>query len=427
MEAADSPETAPLVAIIGAGPAGLAAAEVLAGHYRVRIFDCMPAPARKFLLAGKSGLNLTHAESFPAFLARYAALPPALEGALREFPPETVRAWSEGLGCPTFVGSSGRVFPTVMKASPLLRAWLTRLGAAGASLHLRHRFIGWTATGSLAFATPDGMTEVNADATLLALGGASWPRLGTDGAWVDLLRTSGVDVASLAAANCGFDVVWPPGFGERFAGTPLRGIALGADSSRVRGDVMITGGGIEGGPVYTLSRALREAITHMGQTTLMLDLAPDRSLVHLTHALERPRGKSSLANHLRKVTGLTPEKRALLLAALTPPGALTDAPTIARLIKALPLTLTAPRPIAEAISSAGGVRFEALTDDFMVRARPGAFAAGEMLDWEAPTGGYLLTACLATGRAAARGIDRWLRGKRSETLRTAAQPRAIPS
>ncbi|MFM8354979.1 MAG: TIGR03862 family flavoprotein [Gammaproteobacteria bacterium] len=409
MDPFENPKAAPLVAIIGAGPAGLAAAELLAPAYRVHVFDSMPAPARKFLLAGKSGLNLTHAEPFAAFQSRYDARSLPLEAALRAFPPEAVRAWSEDLGCPTFVGSSGRVFPRAMKASPLLRAWLKRLDAASATLHLRHRFIGWSPTGALSFATPEGERPILADATLLAVGGASWPRLGTDDAWVDLLQTHGVDVAALAPANCGFDARWPSGFAERFAGTPLRGIGLCTNGAPTRGDVMITADGIEGGPVYTLSRELRDALIANGPTTVTLDLAPDRTQAHLTRALARPHGKSSVANHLRKATGLAPEKRALVLSALAPATPEPNlANTLARLIKALPLTLTAPRPIAEAISSAGGVRFAALTDDFMLRAMPGVFAAGEMLDWEAPTGGYLLTACLATGRAAARGIDRWL-------------------
>jgi len=394
------------VAVVGGGPAGLAAAEMLAGRVEVHVFDAMPSLGRKFLLAGKSGLNITHAEDFERFLGRFGVARATLEPALRTFTPDAIRHWAEELGVETFIGSSGRVFPRGMKASPLLRAWLARLRDAGVHLHPRHRWQGWDAAGALAFKTPDGSIQFPAAATLLALGGASWPRLGSTGDWTALLAARGVEVHPLRPANCGFDIDWSEHFRQRFAGTPVKSVTLSIGDRRMRGDFVVTRHGIEGSAVYVLSNALRDAIAVHGHTTLVLDLAPDRDLAHLAASLARPRGKASLANHLRKVTGLTPVKIAMLREVLAS-DELGDPGTLAKRIKGLPLTLLRPRPIAEAISSAGGIALDELDKDFMLKRLPGVFAAGEMLDWEAPTGGYLLTACLATGRAAGAGALAW--------------------
>ncbi|MBX3706604.1 MAG: TIGR03862 family flavoprotein [Pseudomonadales bacterium] len=401
------PRPRPRVAIVGAGPAGLAAAEVLCGHADVRVFDARPSAARKFLLAGKSGLNLTHGEPFDAFLARFGAARGRLAAALRALPPTAIRAWSHALGIETFVGSSRRVFPTVMKASPLLRAWLGRLTGAGVTFHFRHRWTGWDGADALVFDTPEGPARFKADATVLALGGASWPRLGSDGAWTDLLAARGVRVHPLRPANCGFDCAWRAPMQERFAGTPVKSVAIGFGHARVRGDFIVTRHGIEGSAVYALSAPLRDALEHAGSVALMVDLLPDTTLERLAQALARPRGKASLATHLRRAAGLAPVKVALLHEAHG--RALPRDPlALARQIKSLPLTLLSTRPIAEAISSAGGVDLDELDAHFMLHRLPGTFAAGEMLDWEAPTGGYLLSACLATGRAAGTGAASWL-------------------
>jgi hypothetical protein len=390
------------VAIIGSGPAGLAAAEMLMGEAEVHVFDAMAAPGRKFLLAGRGGLNLTHGEDFEKFLGRFGAARAMLEPALRAFPPEAIRQWAAGLGTETFVGSSGRVFPTAMKASPLLRAWLARLVAAGVQLHMRHRWQGWNEEGALLFDTPDGVREFATVASVLALGGASWPRLGSDGAWTALLAEREVKVNALRPANCGFDVAWSAHLRERCAGQPVKSVGLGFGAGKLRGEFIITANGIEGGTVYALSAPLRDAIEAQGTATLMVDLLPDRGVEQLTAALSRPRGKASLASQLRKAAGIEGVKAALLRET-------ADAQTLAvpaRLaahLKALPLTLTAARPLAEAISTAGGVALDEIDAQFMLRRLPGVFVAGEMLDWEAPTGGYLLSACLATGRAAGRG------------------------
>lgn len=399
----------PRVAIIGSGPAGLAAAEMLAAEADVHVFDAMAAPGRKFLLAGRGGLNLTHSEDFEGFLTRFGTARAMLEPALREFPPQAIRQWAAALGTETFVGSSGRVFPTAMKASPLLRAWLARLGAAGVQFHMRHRWQGWNAQDALVFAMPDGVREFSADATVLALGGASWPRLGSDGAWSSLLAGRGVGVNALRPANCGFDVAWSAHLRERHAGQPLKSVSLSFGGQTLRGEFIVTANGIEGGAVYALSAPLRDALEVQSTATLLIDLLPNRSLEQLTAALSRSRGKASLASQLRKAARIEGLKAALLRETADA-ETLADPVRLAAHIKALPLPLTRARPIAEAISSAGGVALDEVDEQFMLRQLPGVFVAGEMLDWEAPTGGYLLSACLATGRAAGEGARHFLSG-----------------
>lgn len=396
------------IAIIGGGPAGLMAAEVLSssGH-TVTVYDGMPTFGRKFLLAGKSGLNITHSEDYLRFTTRFGAASDRLRTALDAFTPEDVRAWASGLGTETFTGTSGRVFPTVMKASPLLRAWLKRLEAQGVKLITRHRWTGFADDG-LVFETPNGPKTIRSDATLLALGGASWPRLGADGSWVPLLRDKGIDIADLQPANCGFDVDWSDVFKDRFAGAPLKSVTTTSDAGTIPGEFVISGHGIEGSLVYAHSAALRDRLVRQGHVTLLVDLAPGRSLERLNKDLARQYGKISLSNRLRKGAGLEGVKAALLRE-LGAQAILNDPAQLAGLIKALPIPVTRPCPIAEAISSAGGIRFDALDERYMLKTLPGVFTAGEMLDWEAPTGGYLLTACFATGRAAAAGISEWMR------------------
>ncbi len=403
------------IAIIGGGPAGLATAEVLSQNpgYTVTVYDAMPSVGRKFLMAGKGGLNLTHSEPLPRLLRRYGAREDVLAPMVAAFGPEALRAWAEGLGVATFVGTSGRVFPAEMKAAPLLRTWIRRLKAAGVSFRTRHRWQGWNGK-ALIFETPAGNTAVEADAVVLALGGGSWPSLGSDGKWTLVLKGAGVEIAPLRPANCGFDVGWSDHFRERFAGTPVKAIAawVGAQGDgvpRVRGECMITETGIEGGLVYALSAPLRDRIEADGRAVLTVDLAPGMTAAEVTTAITRPHGKASLSTHLRKAAGIEGVKAGLLREMLTAEEFAAPA-RLAAAIKALPLRVKAPRPIAEVISTAGGVRFEALDENLMLRARPGVFCAGEMLDWEAPTGGYLLTACFATGRAAASGVIRWLMG-----------------
>ena len=395
-------------AIVGGGPAGLMAAErLLAQGVAVDIFDAMPSLGRKFLMAGKSGLNLTHAEDADAFHARFGAARPHLDAALAAFDAGAIRAWAGELGVETFTGSSGRVFPTDYKAAPLLRAWLHRLRAAGATIHVRHKWRGWAEDGALRFDTPAGEVLFAADAAVLACGGGSWPKLGSDGAWLPLLAAAGVATTPLAPSNCGFDVAWTDHFRERFAGQPVKPVALSFAGQRVVGEFVVTGTGIEGGAVYALSAALRDAIAAEGGATLTLDLCLDRGEGRLAADLAKPRGKRSMANHLRRTAGLVGVRAGLLRECL-PAETFADPARLAAGIKALPLRLVAPRPLAEAISSAGGVAFAALDDGFMLAARPGTFCAGEMLDWEAPTGGYLLSACLATGRAAGDAAARFL-------------------
>jgi uncharacterized flavoprotein (TIGR03862 family) len=401
------------VAVIGGGPAGLMAAEVLSGGgVRVALFEAMPSVGRKFLLAGKGGLNLTHAEPRAAFLARYGARRARLEPLLAEFGPEAVRAWARDLGIDTFIGSSGRVFPAGMKAAPLLRAWLHRLRGAGVRIHVRHRWRGWDDAGALCFDTPQGPRPIGSDAVVLALGGGSWPQLGSDAAWVPLLKRHGVPVAPLQPANCGFDVVWSEHFRTRHAGQPVKTVAAAlTDASgaerHARGEFVVTASGVEGGMIYALSAPLRDTIAARGAAVIRLDLAPDRTPAQVLEILRRPRGARSMANHLRRGLGIAGVKAGLLREGASPDD-IADPARLAAVIKALPLRLTAARPLAEAINTAGGVAFEALDERLMIRARPGVFCAGEMLDWEAPTGGYLLTACFASGRAAGRGALAWL-------------------
>jgi len=404
----------PRVAVIGGGPAGLMAAETLAaGGAQVALFDAMPSVGRKFLLAGKGGLNLTHSEGFDAFVGRYGARRALIEPMLRVFGPAELRAWAQALGVSTFVGSSGRVFPTDLKAAPLLRAWLTRLRAAGVVFHMRHRWLGWDATHALRFEAPRGeVTAPMVDAVVLALGGGSWARLGSDGAWVPLLAQRGADVAPLQPSNCGFDVAgWSEFFRSRFAGHPMKTVALSVQAAggpvfEQAGEFVVTEGGVEGSLVYAASAFVRDLIAADGSALVHIDLLPGRSAEFVQAEVARPRGSRSLSTHLKSRLGIDGVKAALLHE-LLPRDAIADPVRLAAAIKALPLTLVKPRPIDEAISSAGGVRFEALDEALMLRALPGVFCAGEMLDWEAPTGGYLLTACMASGVAAARGVLAW--------------------
>ena len=390
-------------AVIGGGPAGLMASEVLArAGVSVTVFDHMPSVGRKLLMAGRGGLNLTHSEPLPALLARYGAARDWLEPAITGFPPAALIAWCQGLGQPTFVGSSGRVFPRAMKASPLLRAWLGRLDGLGVRFRPRHRWLGWTPDGALRIAAPEGEIAERPAVTILALGGASWPRLGTDGGWA--LHFPG-SIAPFRPSNCGFVVDWSEHLRRRCAGHPLKRIALSFRGRTVRGEAMLTETGIEGGAVYALSPALRDAIEAEGPVVLHLDLRPDLDAAALAARLVVPRRGQSLSGFLRKQAGLAPEGVALAQEALQT-GA--DPADLARLVKALPLVLRAPRPIERAISSAGGLRQAAVDARFMLRDRPGTFAAGEMLDWEAPTGGYLLQGCFSTGVAAARSALDWL-------------------
>ena len=455
--------TSPRIAIIGGGPTGLMAAEVLAAAgAQVDLFDAMPSVGRKFLLAGKGGLNLTHSEPLERFAGRYGARRAVIEPLLQDLGPDALRAWAQALGVATFIGSSGRVFPHDLKAAPLLRAWLHRLRASGVRFHMRHRWLGWTDAATLAgsaaepvaepvaeraappglrFETPRGEINVTADAVVLALGGGSWARLGSDGAWVPLLGERGVDVAPLRASNCGFDVArvgaqgdaqdgaqggagtlipgWSEHFRSRFAGQPLKNVALtlaalDGDSGAAltqAGEFVVTDGGVEGHLVYALSAPARDAIERTGQVTVLIDLQPGRSAEFVHAEVARARGSRSLATHLKSRLGLDGVKAALLHE-LLPRAAIADPVRLAAAIKALPLTLVAPRPIDESISSAGGVRFEALDAGLMLSALPGVFCAGEMLDWEAPTGGYLLTGCFASGAAAAAGVLKHLTPRR---------------
>lgn len=395
------------VAIIGGGPAGLMAAEVLsAAGLGVTAYEAMPTFGRKFLLAGKSGLNITHSEEFSRFADRFGKASERLRPSLEAFTPSDVREWAAGLGTETFVGTSGRVFPTIMKASPLLRTWLRRLEAQGVTLKTRHRWTGFAEDGHR-FETTEGEITVKPDAVLLALGGASWPKLGSDAAWVDWFREKGVSIHPFQPANCGFDIAWSETFRERFAGEPLKSVAATSNAGTFQGEFVISRHGVEGSLVYAHSAALRDCLSEKGQASLLLDLIPGRTVERIQRDLARQDAKASFSNRLRKGTGLEGVKAALLRELL--PDANRMAPEeLAKLIKALPIPLLRPRPIAEAISSAGGVAWSEIDENFMLKSVPGLFAAGEMLDWEAPTGGYLLTACFATGRAAAHGIAAWL-------------------
>lgn len=389
------------------------AAEILAGGgITVDLYDAMPSVGRKFLMAGKGGLNITYAEPLDLFLTRYGARAARLTPFLETFGPASLRAWMRTLGIESFVGSSGRVFPAEMKAAPLLRAWLHRLRGTGVRFHMRHRWLGWTQEKSgfaLRFDTPEGARIHSADAVVLALGGASWPKLGSDGTWVPLLNSAGIPTAPLRAANSGFDAGWSEHFRARFAGHPVKSVTavIPGAAPRKQGEFIVTETGVEGGLIYAFSAFLRETIERTGTATLHLDLAPGRDEARLADALARPRGKESTANMLRKRAGLEGVKAGLLRELA--PDAFGDPARLAAAIKNLPMPLLAPRPLEEAISSAGGVSFDSLDDTLMTRAVPGLFCAGEMLDWEAPTGGYLLTGCIATGRAAGLGALSWLR------------------
>ncbi|MFC0218160.1 TIGR03862 family flavoprotein [Pseudochelatococcus lubricantis] len=411
-------ETRRTVAVVGAGPAGLmAAGELARAGCAVTVYERMPSPARKFLMAGRGGLNLTHAEPLDKFLQRYGPARDWLEPAIRAFPPGRLRRWSADLGEPTFEGSSRRIFPRSYKATPLLRAWLRQLEQAGVAFSFRHCWLGF-ANGDLRFATPEGERVVCADAALLALGGGSWPRLGSDGGWVEVLRGEGIDVADLRPANCGFTVAWSDVFRARAEGEPLKRIALHAEGLTANGEAMITATGIEGGAVYALSTVLREAIARDGEATLTIDLQTGMSESELAWRLERARSGQSAATTLRKVAGLSPAAALLV----REPGPLpTTARELAALVKGVPIRLTGTQPLARAISSAGGIHRAEIDDNYMLRKRPGVFAAGEMLDWEAPTGGYLLQATFATGHAAAAGILRYLESGSGEP-----PPPAVP-
>lgn len=387
------------IGIVGGGPAGLMAAEAAASRgAQVVLFEAMPSVGRKFLMAGKSGLNITHSEDRAKLKARFGASAARLDPALDAFDGNAVRAWCTGLGVETFVGSSGRVFPKVMKASPLLRAWLGRLAGLGVDIRTRHRWTGFE-DGALVFATPEGRRADRFDAVILALGGASWPRLGSDAAWVPRLRDEGVAVTPFQPANCGFEVKWSPIFADRFSGMPVKAVTASSALGPLPGEFVVTSWGVEGSLVYAHSAALRDALDVTGSAELTLDLSPGRSAERLSRDLTRQPGKVSLANRLRKAAGLDGVK-AGLLREITPDVNQLEPEALASRIKALPLRLDAARPIAQAISSAGGVAWDGVRADFSLAAMPNVFVAGEMLDWEAPTGGYLLTACLATGRAA---------------------------
>jgi hypothetical protein len=410
--------TVAAVVVVGGGPAGLMAAEVLGGHgLRVDVYDAMPSVGRKFLMAGKGGLNLSHAEPREQFLSRYGDRRPCVEPWLAAFGSDELRVWARELGIETYVGSSGRIFPTDMKAAPLLRAWLHRLRASGVKLHARHRWLGWNHAGELRFGSPNGETSVRADAAVLALGGGSWAKLGSDGAWVPVLERAGVAVAPLKPANCGFDVAWSPFFRDKFAGQPVKSVAATFGGITRRGEFVVTEHGVEGGLIYALSAALRDAIEAHGHADLDIDLLPDRTLDQVRVEVEHPRGSRSMSSHLQSRLGLKGVKAGLLHEcvakadlAVLPRGFPPVTPRLTFALKSLKLRLVAPRPLDEAISSAGGVRFEAVDEHLMLNDKPGVFCAGEMLDWEAPTGGYLLTACCASGRVAGQGVLAWLTG-----------------
>lgn len=405
------------VAIIGGGPTGLIAAETLSlAGVQVNLYDAMPTVGRKFLMAGKGGMNITHSEPLENFINRYGARKDQISPLLHVFGPEALCEWIHGLGIKTFTGSSGRIFPTDMKAAPLLRAWLHRLREGGVKFHMRHRWLGWNNENSLLFATPHGEHSIQADAVLLALGGGSWARLGSDGAWVSLLEKRGISVAALKPANCGFDAHWSDHFKSRFAGEPIKSISLSftdvTDIEHQRqGEFMITANGVEGSLIYAFSASLRDRISTAGDVTVYLDLLPNRDLQTIENEIRHPRGSKSMSSHLQSRLGIKGAKAGLLRECVSKQD-FSDPLKLSVAIKKLPITLAAARPIDEAISSAGGVVFDALDEHLMIRHLPGVFCAGEMLDWEAPTGGYLLTACFASGRAAGQGILNWLKHRK---------------
>lgn len=387
------------------------AAEVLSqAGIQVDVYDAMPSVGRKFLMAGKGGMNITHSEPLADFLTRYGSRREQIEPLLQTFSPVALREWIHGLGVDTFVGTSGRVFPTDMKAAPLLRAWLHRLRENGVRFHMRHRWSGWNEDGELRFSTPDGETFIDAATTVLALGGGSWPQLGSDGTWVTPLQQRGIDITPLRPSNCGFDIAWSDHFRERFVGEPLKSVAASFGDVRKQGECLITEHGIEGGLIYALSAPLRDEIESKGSATLQLDLLPDWSAQRVLTEVSHPRGSRSLSSHLQSRLGLKGVKANLLREALSAEQ-MNDASLLAATIKSLPLKLIATRPLREAISSAGGVTFDSLDANLMLIKSPGIFCAGEMLDWEAPTGGYLLTACFASGRVAGSGALDWLRSR----------------
>jgi len=399
------------VAIIGGGPAGLMAAEVLSGQgVQVDVYDAMPSLGRKFLMAGKSGLNITHSESLDTFVSRYGNRKQEVGKWLLDFTPDDLREWARGLGVETFVGTSGRVFPKEMKASPLLRMWLKRLDEAGVKVHLRHKLVGLTGgTGriGLEFAIEDGVKNIEADAVILALGGGSWARLGSSGEWVRWLSKAGVKVEALKPSNCGFDVAWSPFFREKFDGHPIKSVVLSFGGVRQQGEFIVTKEGVEGSLIYAASALMRDEILAGGKAMMQLDLAPDKTEAQLLERLSKPRGSRTMASHLEKTVGIKGVK-AGLLREFVPKDEFSSAERLAFYIKHVPVPLVAPRPLDEAISTAGGVMFESLDENLMVKNLPGVFCAGEMLDWEAPTGGYLITACMASGRWAGTGLLRWL-------------------
>lgn len=404
--------TQPIVAVVGGGPAGLMAAEVLSQNgVLVNVYDTMPSVGRKFLMAGKGGMNITHSEPFAEFITRYGLHRADIEPLLRTFSPDKLREWIHGLGIATFTGTSGRVFPADMKAAPLLRAWLHRLREGGVRFHVRHRWVGWGSQNSLSFSTPNGEHIAKANAVIFALGGASWPQLGSDGAWIPLLAQREINIAPLRPSNCGFNMAWSAHFRERFAGEPIKSISASFGDTRKYGECVITAHGIEGGLIYALSATLRDEIERSGSATLNLDLLPDWSLQRVQTEVLHPRGSRSLSSHLQSRLGLKGVKANLLREVLSTEQ-MHDPALLATSIKSLPLRLIAPRPLSEAISSAGGVMFESLNEKLMLKNLPGIFCAGEMLDWEAPTGGYLLTACFASGYAAGNGALNWLQHPR---------------
>ncbi len=396
------------VTIIGGGPAGLMAAEVISAQgVKVDVYDAMPSVGRKLLMAGKSGLNITHSDPFDVFVSRYGKRSKNIEPLLKEFGSDQLREWVHSLGIQTFIGTSGRVFPYGMKASPLLRAWLTRLNASGVTLHLRHKWTGFLPDGSLNFNTPDGDVAVSADAIVLALGGGSWSRLGSDGAWIPWLRQAGAEIEAFRPANCGFDVAWSEHFREKYDGHPIKTVVLSFGDLRQQGEFIVTKDGLQGGLIYTASAMIRDEIYANGKAIITLDLKPDRTLEWLQEKMSHPRGKRSMASYLEKTLGIRGVKAGLLREFVSKDD-FTNGERLAYFIKNLPIPLVAPRPLDEAISSAGGVTFESLDENLMLETMPGVFCAGEMLDWEAPTGGYLLTACFSSGYAAGNGVLKWL-------------------
>jgi uncharacterized flavoprotein (TIGR03862 family) len=397
------------VAIIGAGAAGLMAAEILSQtNMNVMVYDTMPSAGRKFLMAGKGGLNISHSENFATFVTRYGARQNELAPYLKTFTPTDLCEWLHDLGIETFVGTSGRIFPKEMKAAPLLRAWLHRLRSRGVQFSMRHRWLGWqnNDTKQLVFDTPNGKKIVNVDAVILALGGGSWARLGSTGEWVSILRNHGLNIETLQPSNCGFNVAWREYFQQRFAGQPLKNVCLKFGDFQKKGDVMLTENGIEGGLIYAASALIRDEIFQNGTATIYLDLFPDKTHEALMEKLNKPRGKLSTAQFWRRQLGLEGVKAGLVREVLDVEN-FNSLELVCQTLKALPLTMQSPRPIDEAISSAGGVPFDELNNDLMCKKLDGVFCAGEMLDWEAPTGGYLLTACLATGWAAGFGVINW--------------------